>query len=223
VSVAVLVPFTSGACPHRDRAWEAVQGHYAAHHPDWQVVTGSRDGEWVKALAVADALDKTSAETLVIADADLWVSPEALREAVEQAQTHVAAVPHHKVHRLSQAATEAFYDGQWVVSYDRQPYRGVMGGGIVVLRRDMYQTCPIDLRFRGWGGEDVAWGWALKALGSVYRGTADLWHLWHPTVRVGHLGSPESQRLVQRWRFAANRPALLDVMLDEAREATWKQ
>jgi hypothetical protein len=159
---------------------------------------------------------------LVIADADVFVPPDALTEAAERAQSDVAAIPHHRVHRLDQAATETFYGGGWEPTYDRPPYRGVAGGGIVALRRDMYEHCPIDPRFSGWGGEDVSWGWALNALGHVHRGTADMWHLWHPSVRVGQLGSPESADLVQRWRRATTRAGvLLDVMLDEARGATW--
>lgn len=223
MSVAVLVPFTPGRCEWRDRAWAWVRAHYAAEHPGWAVVTGSCDGEWSKGRAVADALAQTDADVMVIADADVLAPPSALRDAVSALRTHGWAIPHRKVHRLDQDATQAFYAGRTVRRYDRPPYKGVAGGGLVVLTRAAYEECPIDPRFLGWGGEDVSWGWALNALkGPPWRGDADLTHLWHPTVRVGHLGGPESRALTMRWRFATRRQgALLHIMLGEAREALW--
>jgi hypothetical protein len=222
VSVAVVVPFTPGEY-WRNRAWEAVQGHYAAHHPGWQLVTGTCDGAWVKALAVADALTKTDADTLVVADADVWTSPEALQEAVEQAQTHSCAIPHEAVHRLDEPATLAFYTGHWLPSYDRKPYVGIVGGGICVVRRDLYETCPMDPRFRGWGGEDVSWGLALWTLhGRWWRGHADLWHLYHPTARVGNVGGPESGMLATAYSRAFNRPDRMRAIIEEGKSCSPK-
>jgi hypothetical protein len=64
---------------------------------------------------------------------------------------------------------------------EQKPYAGMVGGGCVVLRRDTYVSCPLDARFRGWGQEDSAWGVALTSLyGAPWRGSADLWHLYHP-------------------------------------------
>lgn len=221
MSVAVLLPYRAAGCEWRQRARLRIGAHYALEHPAWPVVEGSCDGEWSKGLAVADALTRTDADTLVIADADVWVAPEALREAVAAAETHGWAIPHLKVHRLDQRSTGQFYADTWRPAYDRPPYRGVSGGGMVVLTRAAYEACPLDPRFVGWGGEDVAWGWALDRVhGPAWRGTADLWHLWHPTARVGHVGSPESKALLMRWRFATRRHGdQLAAMIDEAREA----
>lgn len=217
MSVAVLVPFTSGDY-WRDRAWEAVSGHYAAHHLDWEVHTGTCDSEWVKAHAVQDALAKTDADTLVIADADLWVDPDSLRLAVEAAQHSSAAIPHDAVHRLNEKATLAHYAGHWLPSYDRKPYVGIPGGGIAVLRREVYEDVPLDPRFQGWGGEDVSWGLALYTLhGRWWRGDADLWHLYHPTARVGRVGGRESEHLATAYSRAFNKPDRMRAIVEEAK------
>lgn len=217
MSVAVVVPITPGD-PWRDRAWEAVAGHYFAHHRDWALVTGTCRGPWSKAVAVADALTKTSADTLIVADADVWTDPLTLSASIRAAQTHSCAIPHAVVHRLDQAATEAFYDGGWSVSYDRKPYQGIAGGGIVVVRREVYEDCPLDPRFQGWGGEDVSWGLALYTLhGRWWRGDADLWHLFHPTARVGRVGGRPSELLATDYSRAFNKPDRMRAIVEEGR------
>jgi hypothetical protein len=221
VSVAVLAPFTPGACEWRDRAWENVQRHYATNQHGWPVHIGTCDGPWSKGRAVADALEQTDADVLVITDADVWTRPSALDWAVTNCQTW--AIPHKRVHRLTPEATEQTYAGTPGRETWRNPYRGVAGGGLTVITREAFLRCPIDPRFYGWGGEDVAWGWALDRLyGPPPRGEAVLWHLWHPPATVGHVGSPESSALVQRWRTAGRNPLLLDLIIDEAREALWR-
>lgn len=219
MTVSVLVPFNPG--DHwRDRAWRKVRAHYVEHHPSWQIVTGTCDGSWSKAKAVHAALSHADGDTLVVADADCHVAPQALTEAVEALAGHGWSVPHHMVKRLTKACT--LTGGTHL---ERPEYRGVAGGGITVLTRAAYESCPMDPRFIGWGGEDVAWGWALRTVhGIPWRGTADLWHLYHPTARVGQIGSDDSRALVQRWRFATHRPGpVLDALINEAREALWSQ
>ena len=219
MTVVVVVPWRDKGCEWRQRAKIHVQAHYARGHPGGQWVEGSCGGPWSKGRAVADALTRTAADVLVVTDADVLIAPEALHEAVSATESGGWAVPHLKVHRLSQRATEAHYAGDLIRDWDRQPYRGVVGGGLVVVRRDVYERVPIDPRFEGWGGEDVAWGWALNAVaGPAWRGEEPLTHLWHPSDRIGHVGSPESARLVARWKLAARRGGVtLEALLDEAR------
>jgi hypothetical protein len=216
VSVAVIIPF--GAPDHwRDKALDHVLDHYSRSHP-WEVLIGQCVGPWSKADAVADALRRTDADTLVIADADLWVSPESLTEAVEQAQTHSCGIPHEAVHRLDQPATLAHYAGHWLPAYDRKPYVGIPGGGVVAVRREVYEDCPLDPRFTGWGGEDVSWGLALWTLhGRWWRGDADLWHLYHPTARVGRVGGRESEQLATAYSRAFNKPDRMRAIVEEAK------
>lgn len=224
MTVAVVVPYRPSGCSWRTKAWGYIREHYATNHPGWEILTGSCDGEWSKGAAVMDAVARTQADVLVVADADSYVDPQTLREAVQATHSHQWAVPHSHVHRLDYRATHRRYstapDGH--VSYDRPPYRRVIGGGIMVITRDAYLACPIDPRFLGWGGEDVSWGWALpRVCGKPWLGQANLWHLWHPTARTSEAGTPESNQLAIRWRRATmtDNPELLAQMLADVKDA----
>lgn len=198
---AVLIPWRSTECPHRLRALEYVTARYAHEHPQWPVVLGHCDaGPWIKAAAVDAALRQTSAEILIVADADVWT--DGLAAAVEHVSTW--AIPHRGVHRLTAAATSRYIAGEpWRdLSLDERAYLGVEGGGITVIRRELYTVCPLDPRFVGWGSEDDSWGVALRALyGSPWRGKAGLVHLWHPAQQraTRSWGSLEGRDLRKRY------------------------
>lgn len=204
MAVAVVVPCRLED-DHRRAAWSWVRNRYAEHHPDWEVVTGTCTGPWVKAHAVADALAKTDADRLLIADADCW--SDGLRKAVDGLDEWPWAIPHHLVHRLTEAATAAVLAGGPLEGpTTQQPYKGYPGGGFLALHRDLYERVPLDPRFIGWGQEDSAWYQALRRIaGAGWRGRADLWHLWHePQPRMSRqLGSEASGELLHRYQMAS--------------------
>jgi len=148
-----------------------VQGRYAERHPDWTVIEAhAPDGPWVKASAVASAVRATNADVLVIADADVWA--DGITDAVGLVTARIVdwAVPHFYVHRLTQDATTSLLAGTPTTGpLDEEPYRGVDGGGIVVLTRELLARAPLDPRFTGWGQEDEAWGYALTCLAGPSR------------------------------------------------------
>ena len=99
---------------------------------------------------------------------------------------------------------------------------GLIGGGLMVLPRELWEICPADPRFIGWGQEDEAWGYALiGTAGRPTRGEGVLWHLWHPPQprRNRGIGSPESLELARRYMLAARHPDQLATLLTEARTA----
>ena len=219
MTVSVIVPWQPGDA-HREAAWAHLR-------PLWEqvgeLIEGHCSGDWVKADAVADGLTRATGDMLVIADADVWVDPTA---AVEACQTW--AVPHLKVHRLSERSTAQVLAGEeWrglpldqTNQRDRKPYRGQPGGGVTVIRRDIYEQCPIPC-IRGWGQEDEAWSIALHCLfGEPWRGDSDLVHYWHPPQpRMSRIiGSVEGQQLRKRYRDAQNDPAAMRALI---KEATW--
>lgn len=223
MTVSVLVPYRPDG-EHRDRAWAWVREWWAREHPDWQVVEGKcPDGPWVKAAAVADALSRADGDVLVVADADVWC--DGVSDAVNAVRQGTAlwAVPHSKVHRLSETATTAVLAGAQpgpvLGGLARHPYLGVQGGGMTVLPADLYRETPLDPRYRGWGQEDESWGIALTTIaGRSWRGTSNLWHLWHrPSPRLNrHIGSTDTWALHVRYQYAAKTgPSAMRALLDE--------
>lgn len=219
MSTAVLIPYRAG-CEHRTRALMYVISRHAENR--WPIVLGHHtDGPWCKALAVRDASEQTEADVLVIADADIWT--DGLAAAVRAVREGAAwAVPHRGVHRLTEAATALCVAGQGFagLTLEERPYLGCEGGGVTVVRRDVYEDCPLDPRFTGWGGEDDAWGFALRALhGPPVRTTryCPLIHLWHPPQRrdTRARGSIASWELRKRYARAQNDPATMRALVRE--------
>lgn len=203
MSVSVVVPFVGG-CEWRDENWRALR-------PKWEalgheVIEGSCDGPWRKALAVHDAIGRAAGDVLIVADADVWCDniPEALEYLAPRARVEIV-VPHKRVHRLTPDATVAArVDGITPrIPLSEPAYRGRLGGGIVILRRHVWHNTPIDPRFVGWGQEDEAWGIALRRtyMSRLVRLNAPLWHFWHPPQlrQSRSSGSPESEALFNRY------------------------
>jgi hypothetical protein len=173
-------------------------------------------------LALTAAVGHSSADTLVIADADVWC--DGLPEAVAAVETGADwAIPHAEVLRLTGDGTKAFLRGADAHSLplDQPSYGGIEGGGQIVLKRATYVNCPIDPRFAGWGQEDEAWGTALRALyGPPWVGTASLVHLYHePQVRLDRKrGSVAGWELRRRYLKARYDQDAMRDLIKEAHE-----
>lgn len=213
----MLIPFGGHECVWRQRALHHVHNHYQQHHPTWTVHIGEVHDPWSKGEALEHAYAATTAEMLVLADADSIVAPEHLCAAVQAATVDGWAMPHAMVYRLSQEATEAVYAGAppRLDRLVRGAYRGVKGGGIVAITRTAYRTVGgIDPRFYGWGGEDVSLAYALNALvGGGARLPGDLIHLWHPHPAPDLRGSEASEELVARYREARANPDAMRALI----------
>jgi len=221
VGVSVVIPYASDD-PARQAARRYVLDWYAGHHPGWEVIEGDCLGDWSKGAALAEAVGRASHDILVVADADSVVPADVLAQAVRVIGAGARWVmPHRTVFRLSEAHTAAVYAGAEPQRRDtcRAPYTGVTGGGITVLTRDAWRTVGgIDPRFVGWGGEDMAFGWALETLcGLGVHLTGPLFHLWHRHEAKGdrRRGCPESEALAGRYRAARNRPDLMRALVAE--------
>lgn len=198
--VEVVVPFLGG-CPHRDRAWSWCERRY-----EWPVTLASGGSPWCKARAVMPAIERSCADVVVVADADVWC--EGLGEAVDAVADGAPwALPHTLVRRLTEDGTAAVLAGaDWRSQpLEQSPYSGMLGGGYVVARRETLLDVPLDPRFVGWGQEDHSWGMALSTLlGELWRGRADLVHLWHPPQQrmTRKYGSAEGRALWRRYSYA---------------------
>ena len=229
--VHVAIPW-SGRDPHREAALGWVARRWVANGfgpPTLGIPDGA---DWVKAEAVRNAIAGSTAPILCIADADCW--SDGVPEAVARVRTGAPwAIPHNLVWRLSpQATTQVLHgiepherlqlDPDEPTARKRKGYAGRPGGGIVVIRRDVYEDCPMDPRFAGWGHEDESWALALTLLhGKPARLGAHLWHLWHPPQeRLSRgFGSAESELLYRRYHNART-PESMRRLVDEAKEVT---
>lgn len=220
--VSVIIPWAPGTgCRHREAAlaWTVSRWVATGH----EVVVGEHTGPWCKAAAVADGLARATGGILVVADADVW--SDSWQAAIDQVVSGVPwAMPHGPVRRLTHAATQDVLDGHDPhagMDLTQRPYQGWSGGGMVVLRRETYEEVPLDPRFVGWSGEDGSWAHALKVLaGRGWRGTAPLWHLWHPPQErmSRRWGSVAAQRLAHRYQRART-PKMMRALVNEAFQA----
>jgi hypothetical protein len=220
-STLVAIPW-QGSCPHRCAALSWVLRQWS--DTDYRINVGtSGEDTWVKARAVDVAIAGVQTDVLIVADADVWTT--GVGEAVDAVRAGAPwAIPHDMLYRLTPGATARVLAGEppsTALPTVEPPYGGRPGGGVVVLRRDVYEQCPIDPRFRGWGHEDEAWALALTALfGEPVRLDHPMWHLWHPPQpRISRgLGSAESEQLYRRYSKAARHPDLMRSLLSQAAE-----
>lgn len=214
----IVVPF-QGEDPDRIRALR-----YVRHSLPWPTSIGqlNSDEPWCKAEAVRLGIGAVSdCEVLVVHDAD--VECIGLGEAILKVAAGAPwAIPHRDVYRLTREQTDDHIMSGGMVEakrpYDRPPYRGFAGGGIVVLRRELYGACPLDPRFLGWSGEDESWAKALTCLyGKPWRGTAPLVHLWHPPQErlTTRWGSQEARALAGRYTGACRSRGRMRELLAE--------
>ena len=216
----VIVPWRAG-CDDRERAYRWVRSRLLALGVE--VIEAVDDGEpFSKAAAVMRAVREVTDEHVIIHDADVWC--EGMMRAAAELDRYAWAIPHQQVNRLSPDGTARMMAGERVRSDDAvERHRGVIGGGIVCVRRDVLERVPFDPRFRGWGGEDVSWGHAMRSLiGQPWRQADVLWHLWHPPAPRRTRALPlaeESHTLMMRYLDARGRRHLLEPIVCEALEA----
>jgi hypothetical protein len=205
MTVAVVIP--SNPCDEwRERALAYVRSWYT-DVLGVEPIIGTCDGEWSKGTAIANGVAQTDADVLVLADADSFIQPHTV---IAHAVNLVSdgrpwVMPHNSVYRLTDRETLRVTGGdEWGLRLARPAYRGTIGGGITVLTRNAYDTVNgVDPRYYGWGGEDVAFGYALTTLvGPLIRLHGRLIHLWHPHPAPNLRGSPASEALVA-WYTAA--------------------
>jgi hypothetical protein len=231
---ALVIPFCFDGDADRAAALSYVRKWYERLH-DFELVIGTcaKDEPWSKGLAVARAVRRTRQRVLVLADADVLVSPESLTECVRAVAFGDAAwsQPHATVYRLSRLSTNMVYNGELTEirhlfrrALDRPEHPAPAGGGISVMHRDAFEAVGgIDPRFIGWGGEDISFAWALETLvGQCFRGGVPMWHLYHARAprRLGNRASESSEQLAARYAMANGDRAAMQELVGERAHAT---
>jgi hypothetical protein len=223
MAVSVLIPFRPTDV-HRQRALDWVLGQFERQYPRFQVIVQeSERGPWSKGELVERALRRATGDVIVVADGDVWTAGlERAVQLVADGDFHWA-LPQLWVYRLTEAATARVYGGAGlsINAETVRVHKAVRGGGCVVLDRPTIERIPMDPRFVGWGGEDIAWGKALSVLaGDCWRARSPLYHLWHPpALREDEIaGSAENAALLKRYTMAKARsswPEKMQEVIDE--------
>lgn len=241
----VLIPFRPDS-PERHDALGWVRKQWTDDGYEVGITTDRNESPWCKAAAInhgmhmlaklSDARVRDGGEAIdrvIIADADCWAVSRTVTTGDQLNQWHDWGTPHRRVVRLSAKVTLDLITGdlrQPTTAWDNleePPYTALRAaGGIVVLKREVWDRVPMDPRFLGWGFEDVAWWYALRTLvGVPWKGKADLFHLWHPrsepmdrTERSIN-GNPANAELADRYIKALHRPVQMQAIVDEAKAA----
>lgn len=187
-----------------------------------EIIIGEIRGEWCKARAVEIALEDSKGDVLVIFDADLFYEdPKWLTDCLGSLYEVDWCSPHNIVHRLDDSySTHQVMTGENPWKYPRKSHRARAGGGVTVLPRKVYEDCPMDPRFRGWGQEDDSWALALETLhGPGVQHDRPVWHLWHqPQRRINRrIGNLASFALFEHYEAAHGSPSEMRALIEEVR------
>lgn len=226
MSAVVVVPWR--ADPERAHLWDFVSGHLAEVYPEFRVFqSGCSDGPFNRAECIVRAALACPEDVLVVYDADVILDGD-LRASVERvAASERWSVPHWHLRRLTPEATAEALSGVPLspnMPTMQKPYKGNSTGTLVVIHRDLVLRVPPDVRFKGWGQEDEAWGTALtKLAGPCHRGSHDLYHLWHtPAERLDRrFGNEDGKALIRRYEQTCRFPKRLKALVEESK-TLWK-
>lgn len=201
----VAVPFRPDN-GHRDQLFTHLKHNYWTQIGFELLVGHHTTGLFNRAKAINTALD-CDWDYAVIADADTWVPPTQLREAIATATaTGRLVAAFNAVVELSHTSTTDILAGTTSLAgpftADRIRTRDLeTQSSMLVIGRDLWDRVGgLDEKFEGWGGEDNAF-WRACALhaGEPKRITGNAYHLWHPSA-PGKRGGIQYKRNLNRWR-----------------------
>jgi cellulose synthase/poly-beta-1,6-N-acetylglucosamine synthase-like glycosyltransferase len=208
VNVEVVIPIGKNDSAGRIRVRDWIVERYRREHPDYRVtLAGCPTRDWSKGRAANPLLLGSTADVVILADADSYVHPRMLAAAALAVADNPAGwgFPHTLVRRITGRDTARILDGEQVPRPGFERTASVLpGGGIVAATPQAWRHVGgVDPRFVGWGGEDFALGCALHMLRgapSMPQEASILWHLWHPSGK--RRTSADTQDLLRRYRIA---------------------
>jgi hypothetical protein len=220
---SVIIPYSNTA-EDREAALNFVHAWWKNNFPEWEVIVSS-PVPWAKAIACHFGVKQATYDNIILADADSFIyEPNGLIEYIQLIESGVAkwVVPHDKVHRLTEQATQILYKENLlnINKTHYPPYMSCFGGGMVLLSKQAWKDSGgMDVRYIGWGGEDRSFGYALETLvGPVYKGHSKLIHLYHDNQGPRNPISKETIRLIEKYQKARHRPVLMSRLRDEIRD-----
>lgn len=210
----IVVPWRDSGEPHRRRSCLWVRDRLAALFPTAALILAD-DGRqpWSRAASIDAAILASSAELILVSDADLAIPAEQLAAALAaaaEAPGQVVPFDHYRYLELEQS--EAIRLGQvresaWPRVSARFTMRSSLGGAMAISRASWAEAGGHDPRFRGWGGQDYGFAHACATLvAPMRRIPGPVVHLWHPADPTNNRAAPSydrNMRLMTRYAEAA--------------------
>lgn len=229
-TVSILIPFRSDGA-EREVVFRRVLQTTLDEWPDTQVLWGDNKGSFNRSASRNALAFEAAGRILVFLDADSWVPPDQIAEAVRRIGTSQGAwcFPFDRYYALSPSGSTQVWmnqipeegpDYEFVFPgpdpVDRPPS---VGGCLVVDKSTFFGVHGYDERFIGWGEEDRAIFLALKTLvHPEVRIPGDLYHYWHPHPDEECFDQPHfraNQALCNRYREAEGNKDLMSALVRE--------
>ena len=228
--VSIIIPFQTDNGP-RAEAFKWIKKYYARVMPEAELCVGIINGRKInKAKAVNSAAKKATRDIFVIADADIVYDPNLIVEAVKLLKKRVWVVPFTKIYNVERQGTERLLNTRpkWPIDVNFEEctkanwlYAGFAGKLFVISRENFEAVGGFDERFIGWGGEDDAFSYAVRTLGSkIVNMDGEIFHLWHPSSSYEtNPNGIENGNLLNRYKRASgNKTEMLKLINERNRE-----
>lgn len=203
--ISLLVPFRTDHA-ERERNWRWLERYWRAVMPEAEVIVGTDDGRpFCKTAAVNRAFRRSTGDIIVVLDADCYISPESIRECARRIREARAYgrplwyMPYKRFYRLTEPASmrllesdpaDALTFGDPPPDADLDSSSGVSighwyGALIQMMPREAFiEVHGMDERFRGWGGEDISFMYAIDTLFGRHRVfNGPVYHVHHATIK----------------------------------------
>jgi predicted glycosyltransferase involved in capsule biosynthesis len=215
--------------------------------PEAEIIVGDAPGDpFSKTCAVNAAFRKSTGDVLVMIDADCYVDAAVILSCASEIRLGrtrkpleaVWFVPYRHLFRLTPESTldllasgpgDPFPFASPPDADEVGPWKGSafghwFGALIQMFPREAFELVQgMDPRFRGWGGEDVAFVIVLDTLFGSHRLSSNqvltLWHSVHhsKTSRLweGQLDTRQNGNLARRYRKAKHDRSAMQKIIDE--------
>jgi predicted glycosyltransferase involved in capsule biosynthesis len=246
--ISLLVPFRADDnAPQRLRIWRWMVDYWQAELPDAEIIIGHSQSEiFSKTEAVNNAARRARGRILVIIDSDCYMSADVIKhcaDRIDRAERRGHSlwfIPFRHLYRLTESVTEIVLNSnprfppRFPSPPDVEDVESTLGsahghrfGALIQImsRHAFFMVGGMDPRFKGWGGEDIAFVRALDTLYGHHKTTDnDVLHLWHPKIGrnyedrmwVGQIDPKANEKLSVRYKLATGDRERMRALVDEA-------
>ena len=245
--ISLLIPFTTKSAERREE-FEWLLKYWRHELPDAEIIVGeSHSRIFCKGEALNQAARKATGRVLVILDADAYIPGKIINRCadriLEEMHDHLWYVPYRHLYRLKKEISKKILasDPEHPLRLSIPPsmddvengkqssYGHRYGAMLMIIPREALDAVGgcFDERFKGWGGEDVAF---LRALDTLYgkhkTANTDILHFWHPTIGdsyktrmwKGQYGAQPNARLAMAYHRATRKPDQMRRLVEEGCE-----